>query len=283
VSDTLPFTYGMNEFTTLPWSFEQDVENYAAVGVEAIEVCEFKLADDRTAEQLAMVKTAGMTISSVQPMIRTMLPSASQPRPTQRNDRLARFRKAVETIAPYAPGAAFVTNTGPARGGNMADAITRAVTYHKELARMAADHGVRIALEPLNPVLLNQETAIWTYRQALDIVQDVNEDQVGICVDLWNLWQDCNLVNELQTSPDRMFLLQVSDWRTPRSGMDRRSVGTGDIPIGDLLHAVHDAGYRGPCVLEIFSQDVPDSLYDTDLRDVICANRSALEQAWRPR
>jgi len=134
-----------------------------------------------------------------------------------------------------------------------------------------------------NPVSLNQESAIWTYRQALTIVEEVGDDHVGICVDLWNLWQDCEFVNDLSVSSERMFLLQVSDWRTPRSSMDRRSVGTGDIPIGELLHAVYDAGYRGPCVLEIFSHDVPDSLYDTDLHDVLAANRSALNRAWQTR
>jgi sugar phosphate isomerase/epimerase len=276
-----PFPLGVSEFTTMPWSLEEDLRNYAALGVDAIEVCEFKLAEDKIAEQLGAVQAAAMSICSVQPSVRTMLPSKSQPTPVNRRDRLARFRRSVETIAPYAPDAVFVTNTGPAPGGNMADAIAYAVSAHKELAAVAADNGVRIALEPLNPVSLNQESAIWTYRQALNIVEEVGDDHVGICVDLWNLWQDCEFVNDLSASSERMFLLQVSDWRTPRSAMDRRSVGTGDIPIGELLHGVYDAGYRGPCVVEIFSQDVSDSLYDTDLHDVLAANRNALNRAWQ--
>jgi hypothetical protein len=34
-------------------------------------------------------------------------------------------------------------------------------------------------------------------------------------------------------------------------------------------------------VLEIFSQDVPDSLYTTDLRALLRDNRAALERAWQ--
>ncbi|UNX56107.1 sugar phosphate isomerase/epimerase [Georgenia sp. TF02-10] len=277
----MPFPYGVSEFTTQPWSFEEDVAGYADLGVAAIEVCEVKLDPARADEQLGRVQAAGLTVSSVQATVRTVLPSASQPKPPDRADRLAAFRASVERIAPYAPGAAFVTNTGPAPGGNMAEALDRVVADHKELAAVAADNGVRIALEPLNPVSLNQETAIWTYRQALDVVEAVGRDEVGICLDLWNLWQDPDLVNGVQAAPDRVFLLQASDWRTPRSGMDRRSVGTGEIPTGRLLHAVYDAGYRGPCVVEIFSQGVPDSLYDTDLRELVRANRAGLEQAWQ--
>ncbi|MEU6908993.1 sugar phosphate isomerase/epimerase family protein [Streptomyces coeruleorubidus] len=277
------FPYGVNQFTTMPWSFEEDLTHYADLGVEAIELCETKLDDehDRAKAQLASVAEAGLPISSVQPVVRTVFPSETQPGPADRRDRLDRFRRSVELIAPFAPDAVFVTNTGPAPEGNLHEAIRQVVTHHRELADIAADHGVRIALEPLNPVLLNAETAIWTYRQALDVVQEVDRENVGVCLDLWNLWQDPDLVPRLADAPDRLFLLQVSDWRTPRSRMDRRSVGTGDIPVGRLLHAAHGAGYRGPCVLEIFSDNVPDSLYETDLDELVRTNRTALESAWR--
>jgi sugar phosphate isomerase/epimerase len=49
-------------------------------------------------------------------------------------------------------------------------------------------------------------------------VQEVDRENVGICLDLWNLWQDAELVPGIRSAPDRVFLLQVSDWRTPRSG-----------------------------------------------------------------
>jgi sugar phosphate isomerase/epimerase len=73
----------------------------------------------------------------------------------------------------------------------------------------------------------------------------------------------------------------VSDWRTPRSYEDRLIVGQGAIPLPPLLRAVHESGYRGPDVVEIFSGDVPDSLWERDLDQVIAASRTGLEEAWR--
>jgi sugar phosphate isomerase/epimerase len=276
-----PFSYGVNEFSTQPWSFEEDVKNYAKLGVETIEICEAKLDPDRASSQLDLLGDSGVTVSSVQPKVRTMFPSTGQPHPAGREERLRRLRQSIEQIAPYTPGAVFVTNTGPAPEGNMADAIRQVISDHQELASIADYHGVKLALEPLNPVLLNQETTIWTYGQALDIIQEIDRENVGICLDLWNLWQDDHLIQGINSSPNKNFLLHVSDWRIPRSSTDRRSVGTGEIPFGPLLHAVYDAGYRGPCVLEIFSQNVPDSLYNTDLNQLITDNRNALEQAWK--
>ncbi|WP_144932994.1 sugar phosphate isomerase/epimerase family protein [Kocuria marina] len=279
----LPFTFGVNQYTTTPWSFEQDVEHYTGAGVTVIEVCQDKLDRNpqRAAAQLDQAVGAGLRISSVQASVRAMVPSAGQPQPTDRQQRLDAFRGCVELVAPYAPEAVFVTNTGPAPQGNMSDAIRQTVTDHQELAGVAAEHGVRIGLEPLNPVSLNQETAIWTLQQALDVIAEVDRDNVGICFDTWNLWQNPNLPEAIAAAGEQLFLLQVSDWRTPRSGADRRNVGTGEIPTGRLLHAVYDAGYRGACVVEILSHGVPDSVYDTDLDEVLRLNRAAVEQAWQ--
>ncbi|RYL93380.1 sugar phosphate isomerase/epimerase [Sporolactobacillus sp. THM7-4] len=281
IPSTFPFSYGVSEFTTQPRSFEQDIENYARLGVDTIELCEIKLDPDRMTSQLELLRNSGLKVSSVQPQVRTAVPSMGQPHPERIEDRIKIFRQSIERLAPYAPGAVFVTNTGPAPKGNMVEAIQQVIKYHQELSSIADDYGVKIALEPLNPTLLNQETAIWTYKQALNLVQEINRDNVGICLDLWNLWQDAHLIRGMHSSPEKIFLLQVSDWRTPRSNADRRSIGTGAIPAGELLHAVYEAGYRGPCVLEIFSQNVPDSLYNTDLNKLILDNRSALEKAWK--
>jgi len=80
-----PFQFGVSEFTTQPWSFEQDVETYKQFGVDAIEVCEVKLDEEqeRAAEQLALVGQSGLPITSVQPKTRTLFPSRSQPEPKE--------------------------------------------------------------------------------------------------------------------------------------------------------------------------------------------------------
>ncbi|REE99867.1 sugar phosphate isomerase/epimerase family protein [Thermomonospora umbrina] len=276
----LPFAYAVDEFTTTPWSFEEDLHHYPRLGVEAIELCEAKLDERRAHEQLAALSASGLRVCSVQPAVRTLLASRMMPEPADPRHRLDRLRRTIERIAPYAPGAPFVVNTGPAPGGDMAAALDRIEEGLAALTRFAADHGVRVALEPLHPVMLNVETAVWTFSQAVRLVERVDVDGLGVCADLWNLWQEPGLAEAMRSAADRIALLQVSDWRTPRSHADRRSVGTGDIPMSRLLHAAFDTGYRGPCVLEIFSQDVPDSLYDGDLAALITDNHAALRRAW---
>ena len=278
---SLPYRFGISQFTTWPWSFEQDVDNYARLGVDDIEVCEDKLDEDRAADQLALVGQQGLTISSVQPAVRTLFPSRMQPEPKDLQERTERFRRTIERVGRFAPDAPFVSNTGPPPNGNVQDVFDVAAREYRALADFAEAHGVRLALEPLNPALMNLETAIWTLEQAIRIVTAVDHDSFGVCLDSWNVWQNADVAEAIKACGGRIFVVQVSDWRTPRSLADRHIVGQGEIPLPALIRAIHDSGYRGVYVLEIFSSEVPNSLWDTDLSGVVSDSRIGLEKAWR--
>ncbi len=273
--------FGVSQFTTLPWGFERDVENYARLGVEAIEVCEEKLDEGQTAEQMALVEERGLELSSVQPAIRTLFSSRTQPGPEDPQERTARFRRTIERLGRFARDVPFVANTGPPPNGNVQEVFDVAGREYRALADFAGEHGARVALEPLNPALMNVETAIWTLEQAMEIVAAVDRENFGVCVDLWNVWQNPDVVEEIRACGERIFVVHVADWRTPRSFEDRRVVGRGEIPLPELLRALHESGYRGAYTLEIFSGDVPDSLWDADLSGVIEQSRAGLEEAWR--
>lgn len=274
------FQYGVSEFTTWPWSFEEDVDHYARLGLDAIEVCEFKLDDKRLEEQMAQVQQHGLAISSVQPSVRTLFHSRMKPDPQELGERAAAFRRSIARLASYGDGIPFVTNTGAPPKGNIREVMDTAAQTYRELANFARDHNARIALEPLNASSMNEESAIWTLAQAMRMVEAVDRPNFGVCVDVWNLWQNADIAAGIRSCGERVFLAQLSDWRTPRSFADRYSVGQGEIPLPPLLRAIHDSGYRGAYVVEIFSQDVPDSLYDGDLEALIRTNRAGCERAW---
>jgi sugar phosphate isomerase/epimerase len=277
----MPFAFGVSEFTTMPWSFEKDVEHYAALGVQAIELCEQKLDERRYEEQAAMIAAHGLSVSGVQPRVRTFFSSRMTPDPGGVADRTACFRRSIERLARFAPGAPFICNTGAHPKGDMADAMAVVIRELKALAPVAADHGVRIALEPLNPTSVNVESAIWTVAQALDIIEATGRDEIGLCLDYWNIWQNADIETDIRRAGERIFTVQSSDWRTPRSFADRIVPGDGCIPLRSLLQATYAAGYRGACTVEIFSEDVADSLYNGDLDEVIQRSRAGMEAAWR--
>ena len=279
----LPLTFGISEFTTMPWTFDEDVERYARLGVDAIEVVEAKLDDHRFAEQMRSIGEAGLTISGIQPKIRTFFDSRMMPDPKPLDERVTCLRRSIERLAEFAPGAPFITNTGAHPKGDMAEAMRIVAEKLGELGRMAADHGVTMALEPLNPTSVNVESAIWTVDQALDVIEASGSDDVGLCLDYWNIWQNADVEAAIARAGDRIFTVQASDWRTPRSFADRIVPGDGIIPLARLIEATRATGYDKPWVVEIFSNDVADSLYDDDLETVVRRCHEGMAEAWKAR
>ena len=274
------FQFGVSEFTTNPWPFERDVETYARLGVSAIEVCEAKLDPAKITAQMDSVQAAGLQITSVQPKTRTLFPSLSQPEPTDISERMKLFQKTIETLSPWTPGVAYVTNTGIPPGGNMQEVMDRAATEYQALADFAAGHGVRVALEPLNASIANIESGIWTLPQAMEVVRAVDRDSFGICLDSWNIWQNADIHADIEACGPKIFVVQISDWRTPRSFLDRLVPGQGAIPLPAFLKSVHAAGFRGAYSVEIFSSGVPDALWDGDLERVITDSKAGMDAAW---
>lgn len=272
------WTFGISEVTTWPWSFGQDVDRYAALGARAIEVWEFKLARapaERSA-QLASVRERGLTVSSFQAEIHSLLPTHLSPEPHDLAERFDAFAATLEECAPHMPGSVFVLNTGIAAGGDVERAYARTVDAYRELAVRAQDAGVRLALEPLHPLAMNEDTFAWNLEDALDIVDAVSHPALGICADAWNLAGQHDLRARLAACAGKIALAQVSDYRRPRSFLDRLAVGDGTLDFAPFLDGLRDAHYTGPIVLEIFSKDVPDSLYDGDLNAVVSRSRDAL-------
>ena len=270
--------FGISEVTTWPWSFEDDLARYAALGAASIEIWEFKLARDarKRRDQLAAAGAHGLAISSFQADVRALFPTHLNREPAALDARRDAFLKTLETLAPLLPGTVFVLNTGIAARGDVQTAFDTTVSVYRDLARRAGEVGVRLALEPLHPLAMNEDSFAWNLEDALDIVRAVAHDALGICADAWNLAGQYDLRARLARCAGKIFLAQVSDYRRPRSFLDRLAVGDGSIDFPPFLDGLGDSGYDGPLVLEIFSKNVPDSLYDGDIHAVVERSREAL-------
>ncbi len=272
------WTFGISQCTTKPWPFERDLECYPALGAGAIEIWESKLARDpaRRRAQLAQPAAHGLAVSSFQADVHSLFPTRMTPRPAAFEARRDAFLEVLATCAPLLPGTVFVLNTGIAAGGDVQRAFEATVAAYGTLAARASELGVRLALEPLHPLAMNEDSFAWTLEDALEIVDAVASPALGICADAWNLAGQHDLRARLAACGAKVALAQVSDWRRPRSFLDRLPVGDGALDLRPFLDGVRAAGYGGPIVLEIFSDDVPDSLYERDLEAAIVRSRHAL-------
>lgn len=275
--------FGVSEFTTTPWPFERDVECWARLGIRAIEICEFKLDRADYAPQLDMLERRGLSVCSVQSTVHSLFPDSLAPQPEAPRDRVRHVKEAIERIAPHVPSQTpFIMITGAAPSGNTQLVYESCLELLSELAEFAAAREMRIAYEPLNPVLFNTDTALWGLDRALELVERVAHPALGLCVDTWNIFETPALHDVILRCGKRIFIVQISDWHRPRSGADRVSLLKGTIDNAAIVRSTRQAGYERPYVLEIFSgESLPDSIWRSDLEATLAQNRDAFMQIWR--
>jgi sugar phosphate isomerase/epimerase len=251
----------ISQITTSPLSIEDDLALCQRLGC-ALEIAEKKLSADpsQAKDQLARIKDSGLRVTSIQPRTLTIFPSASAPEPQSPEARLADLMASVDLFSQFWPGLPLVTNTGADATGNEARVWSACVEHYRALAAHAHDRGMCIALEALGPSLMNRNSILFTFGQAQEMANEVDHPAFGLCLDLYNSWQDPALAVSIGQCKN-LFIVQLADWRRPRSLHDRRVLGDGEIALQSLLQNIADAGYTGDCVLEIFSESVPDSLW----------------------
>ena len=165
---------------------------------------------------------------------------------------------------PYPPDAA----SDPHR--DVVSARARVAERLAVLVPYAAEHGVRLALEPLHPMFAADRAVISTLGQALELAEPFPADAVGVVVDTYHVWWDPQLQAQIARAgaAGRIASYQVCDWLLPFAPdplHSRGHVGDGYIDFATITGWVRDAGYAGAVEVEIFNQQVWDTPGDLTL------------------
>lgn len=122
----------------------------------------------------------------------------------------------------------------------------------------AAATGVRLALEPLSPMVCGYRSVICTLKEANDWLDELDAgDALGIALDTYAIWWEPNLEREIARAGRRILNFHCSDWLqdTKDVRLDRGMPGDGVIDNRRLRHLVEKTGFDGPIEVEIFSAD----------------------------
>jgi sugar phosphate isomerase/epimerase len=135
--------------------------------------------------------------------------------------------------------------------------------------------GVKLAIEPLHPMYAGDRSAINTLEQANNMAADINNDFVGVAVDVYHLWWDPNLQFEIKRCAGNrhLFAFHICDWKVPTNDflLDRGLMGEGCINIKQVRGWVEDVGFTGFNEVEIFSSIYWAQNQDEYLQKVIHA------------
>jgi len=248
----------VHTLTTKPWNLQQCIENYSAAGIHGITIWRNVLENQNLKEAKELLNDFGMEVVSV--ARGGFFPSVEkEKRQIAIDDNLFCIDQAAAVGAPL-----IVLVCGADGRQTLEKSREQIKEGILKILPQAKAAGVKLAIEPLHPMYAGDRSAINTLAQANQMAEEINSDFVGIAVDVYHLWWDNNLQNEIIRCGKNGNLLafHVCDWNVPTIDFlnDRGLMGDGCINIKEIRGWVEETGFSGYNEVEIFS----DKYWATD-------------------
>jgi sugar phosphate isomerase/epimerase len=276
--------FSVSQFSTPNQGFDDDLEAFAAGGAEGVGIAEAKLpedGDDRDA--VAKLRASGLQATVCLPSLLAILPLPDFPGPEEPAERIEALAASIRRLARFEP-VTVLCLTGPAGNRDPEEARRIAIEGLRELAHVAREEGVQLALEPIHAKWADRFTLAATIPEALDLIDQTGEP-IQLMFDTWHLWDTPGLLDHVRANAHRFAAVHVNDWRPDTRGWDDRALpGGGVIDLPAILGAVELGGYDGWYDLEIFSSETyPDSLLQLPAVELVRRGKAGFLSAWDAR
>jgi sugar phosphate isomerase/epimerase len=256
----------INSATTKKWTLAQVVDGCVNAGIPSIGPWRDRVEEAGLDKAARLIKDAGLRVSS---LCRGGFLTAADPE--GQAAALADNRAAILEAVALDTKELFLVVGGLAPGEkDVVAARQRVADRLADLVPFAAEHGVRLVLEPLHPMYAADRALISTLGQALDLAAPFDASTVGVAVDTFHVWWDPELKAQIERAgrENRIASYQVCDFNMPIAAdplLSRGYMGDGVVDFATIGTWVRDAGYTGDIEVEIFNQDI----WDTDGNTVL--------------
>lgn len=241
----------IHTITTKPWTIEESAKKFAAAGVKGITVWRDALEGRDISKTGQLLRDEGLEIISL--CRGGFFPDIDK---SKRASSIDDNKRAIDEAAQLQTTmVVLVCGADPRQP--LEESRKQIQEGIQTLLPYAAAAGVRLAIEPLHPMYADTRSAINTLAQANDMAEALNSPWVGVAVDVYHLWWDPSLEQEIKRCGrgGNLFAFHICDWNVPTTDLllDRGLMGEGCIPIPKIRGWVEKAGFNGYYEVEIFS------------------------------
>jgi sugar phosphate isomerase/epimerase len=259
----------IHSITNKPWSLDTLIEKYNGSSIPAITIWEDAIKD--TGAQKAGEKLAKSGLEIVSYARGGFFPDLNAAKREENIDKNKRMIEEASVLG--SPLLVLVCGADP--GQSLQHSRDQIRSGIEAVLPFAADHGVKLAIEPLHPMYADTRSAINTLSAANDLAEYFDSEWVGVAIDVYHLWWDPELKQQIQRCGRKGNILafHICDWKTPTEDLlfDREIMGRGCIPVNEISQWVDEAGFDGFREVEIFSNQYWKEDQDAFLRDIIAA------------
>jgi sugar phosphate isomerase/epimerase len=259
----------LNQATVKRLTLAEAVDGCVRAGIPGIGLWRDRVQEIGIEAAAKIVRASGLKVTS---LCRGGFLTAADPE--ERAAALADNRQAVLEAAGVGTDVLVLVVGGLPPGSRDLPAARSAVAEAVAgLAPFAAEHGVKLAIEPLHPMFCADRAVVCTLGQALDLAEAFPAEQVGVVVDTYHVWWDPELEASIARAGkgNRIHCYQECDWVVPLPAdmlLGRGHVGDGHIDFARMRALVTAAGWTGPAEVEIFNREVWDADGDRTIATV---------------
>jgi sugar phosphate isomerase/epimerase len=254
----------LNQKTVDRWTMRETLEGCARAEIPFVGLWREKVAGLGLRETVRLLRELDLQVSSL--CRGGFFPTSSQ---TAFEANLDDNFRAIEAAAKLGTKVlVLVCGAAPDHDLNKArEMIAKAIA---KLAPFAAQHKVKLGIEPLHPIFAADRSAIVTLEQANDIAEQHPPEQVGVVIDAYHVWWDPKLEAQIARAAKQIVGFHIDDWIVPIPDplLGRGMMGDGVIDLRNMRRAVDAAGYTGPIEVEIFNRAIWDSPGDQILERI---------------
>ena len=242
----------LNQITTEQWNLREATLGCAEAGIPWISIWRHKMEEFGMTETKRILADTGLHVSSL--CRGGMFPAATK---EERGKRIDDNKRAIEEAAELGTNV-LVLVCGPAPDKDIAQSRKWVEEGIEQIVPFAEEHGVKLGIEPLHPMYAADRSVISTLGQANKMAEQFTPEQVGVVVDVFHVWWDPELYEQIARAKGRILGFHVSDWNVPITDTfkARRMMGDGVIEIRKIRKAVEEAGYTGPIEVEIMNEEL---------------------------
>ena len=252
----------MNELTTLRWSFEEDVQEYADAGFEGIGIWRQKLSDVGEEAAVELLKRRGIRCSNL-----LWAGGFTGSDGCSFRDSVCDGIEAIRTAAAV-DAECLVVYSGSWGGHTRSHALRLVRNAIAELLPFAEEFGVPLAFEWMHPGCGGEWTFLETLDETLQVIDPFENPFLKLAVDTYHVGIANLDLKQLAGIANRIAIVHLGDGHCEPDGEQNRCLlGSGCVPNRQIIDCLLNAGYAGFFDVELIGESVEQIDYPTMVRE----------------
>lgn len=248
----------MNEITTYRWSFAEDIENYQQAGYDSIGVWRQKISDWGEDESVDLLAESSLRVSNL------LWAGGFTGSDGRALDESVEDAADALRLAAAVQAGCLVIYPGGRNNHTFRHASRLLHMALEELLPLAEAVEVPLAMEPMHAACAADWTFLTDLRSVMVLLEEFHSPYLKLAYDTYHSPLEAGQRELLIEAAPQLGIVHLADRRLPPTcDQERCLLGCGQLPLGEIVGTLLEAGYSGAFDVKLMGPEIESSDYWT--------------------